>query len=256
MSNNHLFQPNLLQGRVALVTGASRGIGQGIALALGAAGATVIGTATTEPGAERIVQTLQAHKISGSGFCLDVCDRDRVGEVLKSIEQDFGAVDTLVNNAGITRDNLSMRMKPAEWDSVIATNLTAVFSLTQACLRNMMKKRFGRIINISSVVGTAGNPGQANYVAAKAGIEGMGKSLAIELASRGITVNAIAPGFIKSDMTAALNEQQQQAILTNIPMGHMGEPDDIARVCVFFASADASYITGQTLHVNGGMLMR
>ncbi len=245
----------MLEGKTALVTGASRGIGQAIAIQLGKAGATVIGTATTEAGAEAIGVHLSDAGIAGRGMRLDVTDSDSVAEVIKAVATDFSAPSILVNNAGITRDNLLMRMKDEEWRAIIETNLTSVFRMSKAVLRGMMKQREGRIISISSVVGATGNPGQANYSAAKAGLIGFTKSLAREVGSRGITVNAVAPGFIDTDMTRALSDEQRGALLGNIPLGRLGSPEDIAHAVVFLASPQAAYMTGETLHVNGGMYM-
>ncbi|BCO30713.1 beta-ketoacyl-ACP reductase [Thiohalobacter sp. COW1] len=244
-----------LDKHIALVTGASRGIGQAIALTLGRRGATVIGTATSEGGADAISQTFSAENIEGAGRVLDVTDAGGVDALVKSIGDEFGTPTILVNNAGITRDNLLMRMKPEEWDAVIDANLNSVFRLSRACLRGMMKARQGRIINIASVVGVSGNPGQANYAAAKAGMIGFAKSLAREVGSRGITVNTVAPGFIDTDMTRALPEDQRQALLSNIPLARLGAVEDIANAVAFLASDEAGYITGETLHVNGGMYM-
>lgn len=242
-----------LNGQVALVTGASRGIGRAIAQKLASQGVKVVGTATSAAGAAAINEYLQPH--GGSGVVLDVNDAARCNEVIDQIQKDLGAVSILVNNAGITQDQLAMRMKDEEWDAVIATNLTAVGRLSRAVLRGMMKARHGRIINITSVVGSTGNPGQMNYAAAKAGVAGMSRALAREIGSRNITVNCIAPGFIDTDMTKALNEQQMAALLQQIPLGRFGLPEDIAAAASFLASAQASYITGTTLHVNGGMYM-
>ncbi len=245
-----------LQDQIALVTGASRGIGQAIALELGKEGATVIGTATTDNGAAAITEALSAAGVRGEGRRLDVTDAEAVNERVQSIASDFGgAVTILVNNAGITRDNLLMRMKDDEWESVVDTNLNSVYRVSKACLRGMMKARGGRIINIASVVGDTGNAGQANYAAAKAGINAFTRSLAREVGSRGITVNSVAPGFIDTDMTRSLPEEQKQALLEQIAVGRFGEPREVARACCFLASADAAYISGQTLHVNGGMYM-
>ena len=243
----------VLDGQVALVTGASRGIGQAIALELARQGARVIGTATTESGAAAVSAALAPFE--GRGIVLDVNDAARCLEVVEQVQKDFGALGILVNNAGITRDNLAMRMKDEEWSGVLDTNLSAVFRLSRAVLRGMMKAREGRIINITSVVGSAGNPGQANYAAAKAGVAGMSRALAREIGSRGITVNCIAPGFIDTDMTRGLSEAQGAALLQQIPLGRLGRPEDIAAAVAFLASPGASYITGTTLHVNGGMYL-
>ncbi len=244
-----------LSQEIALVTGASRGIGQAIALALGAEGATVIGTATTDQGAAAIQTSFAEKGVKGMGLALDVTEAGSIEAGLKAIQDAFGAPTILVNNAGITRDNLLMRMKDDEWDAVIDTNLGSVYRLSKACIRGMMKARRGRIINIGSVVGATGNPGQANYCAAKAGMIGFTKSLARELGSRGITVNAVAPGFIDTDMTRALPAEQREALIKQIPAGRLGTPQDIAAAVVFLASSSAAYITGDTLHVNGGMHM-
>jgi 3-oxoacyl-[acyl-carrier protein] reductase len=245
----------MLKDEIALVTGASRGIGSAIATALGSSGATVIGTATSEGGAEAISKRLQEAGINGSGMVLDVADPASVDAVMGAITEQYGAPTILVNNAGITRDNLMMRMKDEEWDSIIETNLTSIFRLSRACLRPMMKARSGRIINIGSVVGATGNPGQTNYSAAKAGMLGFTKSLAREVGSRGITVNTVAPGFIDTDMTKELPQEQKEALLKEIPMARLGQADEIAQAVLFLASKSASYITGETLHVNGGMFM-
>ena len=245
----------LLQNEIVLVTGASRGIGRAIAMQMGAQGATVVGTATSENGATAISDAFSSAGIKGRGMVLNVTDADQVAAVIKAISDEYGAVTVLVNNAGITRDNLMMRMKDDEWDDIIDTNLTSVFRVTKACLRGMLKNKGGRIINIASVVGATGNAGQANYAAAKAGIVGFGKSLAQELGSRNITVNTIAPGFIQSDMTDALPEEQKENLKKNIALGRLGQPDEIAQAAVFLASPHAAYITGHTLHVNGGMYM-
>ncbi|EGQ8027976.1 3-oxoacyl-ACP reductase FabG [Vibrio vulnificus] len=241
-----------LSGKVALVTGASRGIGRAIAETLVARGATVIGTATSENGAAAISEYLGEN---GKGFALNVTDAESVESALKAINDEFGAVDILINNAGITRDNLLMRMKDDEWNDIMDTNLTSIFRLSKAVMRGMMKKRDGRIINVGSVVGTMGNAGQANYAAAKAGVIGFTKSLAREVASRGVTVNTVAPGFIETDMTRALNDEQRATTLANVPAGRLGDPREIAEAVVFLASPAAAYITGETLHVNGGMYM-
>lgn len=241
-----------LAGKIALVTGASRGIGRAIAEKLVKNGATVIGTATTEKGAEAISQYLGAN---GKGFLLNVTDEKSIDSVIDAVKSQFGDIDILVNNAGITRDNLLMRMKENEWQDILDTNLTSVFRVSKALLRTMMKKRFGRIVTIGSVVGTMGNAGQANYSAAKAGLIGFSKSLAREVASRGITVNVVAPGFIETDMTRALSDEQRTAILSQVPANRLGEPEEIANAVAFLVSDDAAYITGETLHINGGMYM-
>jgi 3-oxoacyl-[acyl-carrier protein] reductase len=245
----------VLAGQVALVTGATRGIGRAIALALGAAGATVVGTATSEDGAASISDALAQANVRGRGAMLDVTDSQAVETLLGAVEKEVGAVSILVNNAGITRDNLLLRMKDEEWDAVLDTNLKSVFRLSRAVLRGMMRARAGRIINISSVVGTSGNAGQVNYSAAKAGIAGLTRSLAREIGSRGITVNSVAPGFIDTDMTRALAESMRTALVGQIPLGRLGQPEDVAAAVVFLASPGAAYITGATLHVNGGMYM-
>ncbi len=244
-----------LHGQVALVTGATRGIGRAIALELAGAGATVIGSATTDDGAAKIAEYLAAAGHAGTGIRLDVADGAAVDAALADIEARFGAIAILVNNAGITRDNLLLRMKDDEWDAVMATNLKPAFRLAKGVLRGMMKARHGRIIQIGSVVGTSGNPGQANYAAAKAALVGFTKSLAQEVGSRNITINCIAPGFIDTDMTKALPEGQRAKLLERIPLGRLGSPEDIAHAVVFLASPRAGYITGATLHVNGGMYM-
>lgn len=244
-----------LEGELALVTGASRGIGQAVALTLGARGATVVGTATSEKGAEAISTYLVKHGIPGRGMMLNVTDVDSVAQTLAAVSEAFVAPTILVNNAGITRDNLLLRMKDEEWNDIIDTNLSSVYRLSKACLRSMMKARKGRIISISSVVGAAGNAGQTNYAAAKAGLVGFSKSLAREVGVRGITVNAVAPGFIDTDMTRALPETQREGLLAGIPLGRLGQPGEIAAAVAFLASSDAAYITGETLHVNGGMYM-
>lgn len=243
-----------LTGQIALVTGASRGIGRAIATSLAQRGAIVIGTATTLAGADNISAYLSDTNRS-HGAVLNVCDAAASLALLEQIQKDVGAVSILVNNAGITQDQLAMRMKDEEWDAVIATNLTAVGRLSRAVLRNMMKAKYGRIINITSVVGSAGNPGQINYAAAKAGVAGMSRALAREIGSRNITVNCVAPGFIDTDMTKALTEQQSAAIVQQIPLGRLGQPEDIAAAVLFLASAEASYVTGTTMHVNGGMYL-
>lgn len=244
-----------LEQQVALVTGASRGIGKAIALELARAGAQVIGTATSEAGAEAISAYLSADGLAGRGVVLNVNDAARCEAVIDDIVKAHGGLNILVNNAGITQDQLAMRMKDDDWSAVIDTNLTSVFRLSRAVLRPMMKARGGRIINITSVVGSAGNPGQMNYAAAKAGVAGMSRALAREIGSRNITVNCIAPGFIDTDMTKALSEEQHTALKGQIPLGRLGEPEDIAHAVVFLASPQAGYITGTTLHVNGGMYM-
>ena len=241
-----------MQGRIALVTGATRGIGRAVAEELVSKGAFVIGTATSEKGAESISAYLGE---KGKGLVLNVADQASIDAVLEQIKQEFGDIDILVNNAGITRDNLLMRMKDEEWFDILQTNLSSVYHLSKAMLRTMMKKRFGRIINIGSVVGSMGNAGQTNYCAAKAGLIGFSKALAKEVASRGITVNVVAPGFIATDMTDVLSEELKNNLLTQIPAGRLGEPKDIAKAVAFLASEDASYINGTTLHVNGGMYM-
>lgn len=244
-----------LTGEVALVTGASRGIGQAIARRLGALGAQLAGTATTDKGAAAIQADFEANNCEGLGVCLDVTDPASIDAAMEAIKARFGAATILVNNAGITRDNLLMRMKDDEWQAVMDTNLTSVFRLSRACLRGMIKARHGRIITIGSVVGSTGNPGQTNYSAAKAGILGFTRSLAREVGSRGITVNAVAPGFIDTDMTRELPEDQRQALIEQIPLGCLGAVDDIAAAVAFLASDQAAYISGETLHVNGGMFM-
>ena len=245
----------MLNEKTALVTGATRGIGRAIALELGKQRATVIGTATTAEGAAKISAYLSEAGVKGKGIALNVCDVAQTDSVLADLTKEFGAITILVNNAGITRDNLSMRMGDDEWDAVIDTNLKAVFRLSRGVMRGMMKVRFGRIVNITSVVGYSGNPGQANYCAAKAGVAGMSRSLARELGSRNITVNCVAPGFIATDMTHALTEEQKQAMLASIPLGRAGTPEDIAGAVGFLVSPAAAYITGTTVHVNGGMFM-
>ena len=250
MSN--VFTNNTLDGEIALVTGASRGIGADIAAALVAAGATVVGTATSEGGAQGISETLGD---KGRGVVLNIGDAESVDAAIKDIQANEGAPTILVNNAGITRDNLLMRMKTDEWDEVISTNLSGVYRLCKGCLRGMMKAKKGRIINIASVIGVMGNAGQSNYAAAKAGIIGFSKSLAREIGSRSITVNVVAPGFIDTDMTRVLPEDQRAAMLSQVPLGRLGEGTDIAAAVVFLASSAAAYVTGETLHINGGMLM-
>ncbi len=250
MSN--LFNSDALKGEIALVTGASRGIGASIAQELAAAGAAVIGTATTQGGADGITAALDG---KGRGIVLNVVDDESIQAAVKDVQSNEGSPSILVNNAGITKDNLLMRMKQDEWDDVIATNLTGLFKLSKACLRGMMKARKGRIINIASVIAVMGNAGQANYAASKAGTIGFTKSLAREIGSRGITVNVVAPGFIDTDMTRALAEEQRAGMLSQIPLGRLGEGADIANAVLFLASASGAYITGETLHVNGGMVM-
>lgn len=240
---------------IALVTGASRGIGKAIALALGSKGATVVGTATSASGAQAITESFAAAGIKGAGKLLNVTDPDSIEALIKAVQAEYGAPTILVNNAGITRDNLLMRMKDDEWNDVIETNLGSVFRMSKACLRGMMKARHGRIISITSVIGATGNPGQSNYAASKAGLIGFTKSLAREIGSRGITVNAVAPGFIDTDMTRALPVEQRDALLEQIALGKLGTVEDVASAVVFLASADAAYITGETIHVNGGMYM-
>ena len=242
-----------LDGKIALVTGASRGIGKAIATQLAQQGATVIGTATSENGAQAISDYLS--EFGGKGFALNVTEKESVDTTIKAINEAHGGIDILVNNAGITRDNLLMRMKDDELQDIIDTNLTSIFTLSKAVLRGMMKKRFGRIVNIGSVVGSAGNAGQANYAAAKAGVIGFSKSMAREVASRGITINVVAPGFIDTDMTKALTDDQKEAIFKDIPANRLGEPDEIAATVAFLVSDGAAYITGETIHVNGGMYM-
>jgi 3-oxoacyl-[acyl-carrier protein] reductase len=245
----------MLKGQIALVTGASRGIGRAIAMELGVQGATVIGTATSEGGAAEIQKAFDTTGLNGWGVVLNVTDAAACESLLGEIEKKYGVVSVLVNNAGITRDNLAMRMKDDEWDAVIDTNLKSVFRLARLLMRPMMKARSGRIINITSVVGSAGNPGQANYCAAKAGVAGLTRSLAQELGSRNITVNCVAPGLIDTDMTKDLSEEQKAAMLKAIPLNRMGRPEDVAHAVGFLAGPQAAYITGATLHVNGGMYM-
>jgi 3-oxoacyl-[acyl-carrier protein] reductase len=252
MIMSSLFDTAALDGEVALVTGASRGIGAAIASALAGAGATVIGTATSENGAGAISEALGDR---GRGIVLDIADADSVDAALKDIQANEGTPTILVNNAGITRDNLLMRMKPEEWNEVITTNLSGVYRLCKGCLRGMMKAKNGRIINIASVIGVMGNAGQSNYAAAKAGVIGFSKSLAREIGSRNITVNVVAPGFIDTDMTRVLPEDQRAAMLSQVPLGRLGKSEDIANAVLFLASKAAAYVTGETLHVNGGMLM-
>jgi len=241
-----------LEGKIALVTGATRGIGKAIATVLAEQGVTVIGTATSESGAQSISEYLGEN---GKGWVLDVSSSDSVDTVVKEITAEFGAPTILVNNAGITRDNLMMRMKEDEWEQVVNTNLTSVFRVTKACLRGMTKAKFGRVISISSVVGSMGNGGQTNYSAAKAGLEGFSRSLAAEIASRGITINCVAPGFIETDMTKVLPEEHKAKLVEKVPSARLGQPEEIAAAVAFLASQGAAYITGETLHVNGGMYM-
>lgn len=242
-----------LENQVALVTGASRGIGKAIALELARQGAKVVGTATSEAGAQAITEYLK--EFGGKGVVLNVTDADNCSAIVDDVQKSFGSLSILVNNAGITKDNIAMRMKDEEWDCVVATNLTAVGRLSRLVLRGMMKARHGRIINITSVVGASGNPGQMNYAAAKAGVAGMTRALAREIGSRNITVNCVAPGFIDTDMTKALGEGQHEALLGQIPLGRLGQPEDIAYAVAFLAGPQAAYITGTELHVNGGMYM-
>ncbi len=244
-----------LENEIAMVTGASRGIGRAVALALAGEGATVCGTATSKAGADDITRMLAEHQAAGGGFCLDVTDGDAVTTVLRELESRFGAPSILVNNAGITRDNLMLRMKEGEWDDVLGTNLTGVYRVTKGVIKGMMKARHGRIISISSVVARLGNAGQVNYCAAKSGVEGMTRALARELAPRGITVNAIAPGFIETDMTRELSAEHRETLKGQIPLGRLGSAEDVAEAVVFLASRAGAYITGETLHVNGGMYM-
>ena len=244
-----------LQGEIALVTGASRGIGRAIAETLGQAGAVVIGTATSEKGADSISAYMAEAGIQGKGMLLNVADKASIEAVVKTVTDEFGTISVLVNNAGITRDNLLMRMKDEEWDDIIATNLTSIYRMSKACMRGMTKAKKGRIISISSVVGATGNPGQTNYAAAKAGVVGFTKSLAREIGSRNITVNVVAPGFIDTDMTRELSEEQRAHLLQNIPLGRLGQSTDIANAVLFLASSMGGYVTGETIHVNGGMYM-
>jgi 3-oxoacyl-[acyl-carrier protein] reductase len=244
-----------MEGQIALVTGASRGIGRAVLIELGRLGATVIGTATSESGAAGIDKAIAEAGLKGAGMILDVTDAVASEALVGEVEKRFGAVSVLVNNAGITRDNIAMRMKDEEWDAVLDTNLKAVFRMSRLVMRGMMKARYGRIISITSVVGSAGNPGQANYAAAKAGVAGMSRALARELGSRNITVNCVAPGFIDTDMTRALPDAARDALLGNIALGRLGKPEEIAAAVAFLASPAAGYVTGTTLHVNGGMYM-
>jgi 3-oxoacyl-[acyl-carrier protein] reductase len=243
----------MLDGKLVLVTGATRGIGKAIALTLGRAGATVIGTATTESGADSISKVFVENKISGKGIKLDVTDNEQISNLLKAVNEDFGSFDILVNNAGITRDNILLRMKEDEWEDIINTNLSSIYKMSKSVLRGMIKNRSGRIISITSVVGAMGNAGQSNYAAAKAGMIGFTKSLAREVGVRNITVNAIAPGFIETDMTDSLPDEQKEALASQIPMGRLGTAEEVAKAVLFLAGDGGSYITGQTLHVNGGM---
>ena len=247
--------PESLAGQVALITGASRGIGRAIALGLGKSGAIVAGTATTEQGAASISSYLAERGIKGKGVPLNVNDAARIDQAIAEIQREFGSIAILVNNAGITKDTLAMRMSDEDWDQVIDTDLKSVFRLSRAVLRGMMKERTGRIINITSVVANSGNPGQINYAAAKAGVGGLTRALAREIGSRSITVNCVAPGFIDTDMTKTLSDEQRAALLQSIPLGRLGSPDDVAAAVCFLASPAAAYITGATLHVNGGMYM-
>jgi len=244
-----------IDGKIALVTGATRGIGKAIALQLASQGAIVVGTATSEAGAQAITAALGEVGNAGTGMVLNVSDADSVADMLKAIVDAYGAPSILVNNAGITRDNLLMRMKNDEWDDVVNTNMSSIFRVAKGCLRGMTKARWGRVINISSVVGSMGNMGQANYAAAKAGVEGFSRAMAREVASRNITVNSIAPGFIATDMTAALGEEQKDVLRKQIPLQRLGTPEDIATLVGFLASDAGAYITGETIHVNGGMYM-
>ena len=243
----------MLDGKLVLVTGASRGIGKAIALTLGRAGATVIGTATTESGSDNISKIFADNKVSGKGIKLNVTDNEQIASLVKTVNEEFGPIDILINNAGITRDNILLRMKDDEWEDIIDTNLSSVYKMSKSVLRGMIKNRSGRIISITSVVGAMGNAGQSNYAAAKAGMMGFTKSLAREVGVRGITVNAIAPGFIETDMTDNLPNDQKEALASQIPMGRLGTADEVANVVLFLAGDGGSYITGQTLHVNGGM---
>lgn len=244
-----------MENKITLVTGASRGIGQAIAIKLGQSGAVVIGTATTDNGASTISQYLEKSGIKGMGIALNVNNTEQINHAIQTIREKFGEVEILINNAGITRDNLLVRMKDEEWDDILETDLKSVFRLSRAVLRAMMKARYGRIINISSVVGAMGNLGQTNYAAAKAGIFGFSKSLAREVGSRNITVNCVAPGFIDTDMTRALADEFQQSLIQHVPLGRLGRPEEVASAVAFLASSAAGYITGTTLHVNGGMYM-
>ena len=243
----------MLDGKLVLVTGASRGIGKAIALTLGGAGATVIGTATSESGADNVSKVFTDNKVSGKGIKLDVTDNEQISGLVKTVNEDFGSIDILINNAGITRDNILLRMKEDEWEDIINTNLSSIYKMSKSVLRGMIKSRYGRIISITSVVGAMGNAGQSNYAAAKAGMIGFTKSLAREVGVRNITVNAIAPGFIETDMTDSLPEEQKKALASQIPLGRLGTAEEVANAVLFLAGDGGSYITGQTLHVNGGM---
>ncbi|MBU2966669.1 MULTISPECIES: 3-oxoacyl-ACP reductase FabG [Amphritea] len=244
-----------IEGKVALITGATRGIGKAIALELGRQGVVVVGTATSDKGAASITDYLQEAGVKGAGLCLDVGSSESVDGVLKAVQEQFGPVAIIVNNAGITRDNIMLRMKEEEWDSVMNTNLTSVYRMVKGCLRGMTKARWGRIINVSSVVASMGNAGQANYAAAKSGMEGFSRALAREVGSRNITVNCVAPGFIDTDMTSGLPEEHKVALQKQIPMGRLGQPEEVAAVVGFLASDAGGYVTGDTIHVNGGMYM-
>lgn len=250
-----MSREGLLKEKVVLVSGASRGIGLSIALALGREGGVIVGTATTQEGADRITRNFQDEGILGCGMVLNVTSLESIDHLIPVIKQRYGAITVLVNNAAITQDNLFLRMKEEEWFQVIETNLNSIYRLSKACIRDMLKARWGRIISIGSVVGATGNPGQANYAAAKAGVVGFSKALALEVGSRNITVNTVSPGFIATDMTNALTDEQRDAIFQRIPMQRLGSVDDVASAVVFLASEGANYITGQTLHVNGGMYM-
>jgi len=243
----------MLDGKIVLVTGATRGIGKAIALTLGRAGATIIGTATSKSGSDNVSQVFAQNKISGKGMVLNVTNKDQISNLHETIKNDFGSVDILVNNAGITRDNILLRMTEDEWEDIINTNLSSIYKMSKSVLRGMIKKRSGRIISITSVVGAMGNAGQSNYAAAKAGIIGFTKSLAREVGVRGVTVNAVAPGFIETDMTNSLPDDQKEFLASQVPMGRLGTPDEVAQAVLFLAGESGSYITGQTIHVNGGM---